>query len=853
MIFSLFIVSVLSDCITNLYFTECSNSMNRKAIVSKLGDCKEIVNVYDNLSCNFECSSGYYLGISNGQQVCFPCEKGSFNVGGGIIYGNEGIKFQDSIKEFRISCWVIENGRIYYEKCTGWDVINNIIRSGSSIENKEYTTQLRLNVNLVKKGSATIVYKKESALRNGENVGKFSIELDRVSMLSDDDPNENAWIHYKIPLEVGPHELFFYFSTQSGLKINLYAYISSIIIEGTAYAALNCYQCLLSELSKTSGNCDMCDFNEYYDDNQCKKCPLNTYSYIGSKEISSCKIREECTANDYKQTYSPCINHLRNMTYSWKNPLFCNYLNATLPDDIVSVPCENCKPGHYLIEESGVSICKACPNGYYIENYLIENKCKPCNNGTFSYKTFNYSDWTDISSNFYTYCSLNDGSYCKNSNGWIPSIFYLSSGKQLETNSEIYLIKTFNILSSLGNLEFTFEIIDYNQGSIDIYVDDIWKNGYQGKGKGIRKSIISLNQGNHTVKWKYNPNTVSFEEIRIYTIQISGSDEGGASKCHSCPKGFISNNASTSCQACPKGQASSKNNLSCIPCLEFTYNEIEGDECKRCPNGTVHNTNHTACLGVKYMPINSITYYLQKISGISDKEGTYSNGICNTHTLHSYCYQTFYGPIPSKENYFYISILNPSTLSLPEYSYFFEPSLSGSINQECNNQNTIVSLGKIVSNILITTTGFKIFYDKGDICNINGDTFKMNIDMICDKNSGDGWPSFKSLDGCNYNFVWITRYACKMCKFNELITVSSECNNGKRNIVKIENTDCIYPLSSYSMHWEESCSQFYEYISSTPIKIGLIIVFILIILGIITTACYYRQRNLYQKLDTTDN
>ena len=92
-----------------------------------------------------------------------------------------------------------------------------------------------------------------------------------------------------------------------------------------------------------------------------------------------------------------------------------------------------------------------------------------------------------------------------------------------------------------------------------------------------------------------------------------------------------------------------------------------------------------------------------------------------------------------------------------------------------------------------------------------------------------------------------------MCKFNELITVSSECNNGKRNIVKIENTDCIYPLSSYSMHWEESCSQFYEYISSTPIKIGLIIVFILIILGIITTACYYRQRNLYQKLDTTDN
>jgi len=91
--FLLFLVATAySNCVQKLYFTECSELGDRKAIITSDGDCdSSTLAVFENLECEFSCGPGYYLNFLNGQQVCSQCPVGSYSLGGTQVLGVGGI------------------------------------------------------------------------------------------------------------------------------------------------------------------------------------------------------------------------------------------------------------------------------------------------------------------------------------------------------------------------------------------------------------------------------------------------------------------------------------------------------------------------------------------------------------------------------------------------------------------------------------------------------------------------------------------------------------------------------------------------------------------------------------------
>lgn len=73
------------------------------------------------------------------------------------------------------------------------------------------------------------------------------------------------------------------------------------------------------------------------------------------------------------------------------------------------------------------------------------------------------------------------------------------------------------------------------------------------------------------------------------------------------------------------------------------------------------------CVGDEMLTFENEMFNLQNITGITSGVEGYSSGICARKKLELYCHDTFYGPIPGSENFFYLSLLNPSVPNLPNY------------------------------------------------------------------------------------------------------------------------------------------------------------------------------------------
>ena len=63
-----------------------------------------------------------------------------------------------------------------------------------------------------------------------------------------------------------------------------------------------------------------------------------------------------------------------------------------------------------------------------------------------------------------------------------------------------------------------------------------------------------------------------------------------------------------------------------------------------------------------------------------------------------------------------------------------------------NCQETVINLGTQISDLAKTGTGFMVGYQKGSKCGNN--TYNSEINFICDKEAGDGWPELVSDKNC---------------------------------------------------------------------------------------------------------
>jgi len=843
----LFLGQVSGACEGHYEFSACIDNL-RQAIFVPTGNCTEPLLSFP---CNKTCPESTFLEVNNQSLVCSECEPGKYNTGGGVLYGQGGVPWESLLENFPNYCWTLQG--LDWKKnynCTAWTVKGDKIETGVSGLNLLYQTELKLYLNLVTHGGISFRYKEASENWYFTKNGEWEVLVDgRVA--SFDATESYSWHEKKIQLQKGSHEVVFIYQAfldQNNIQ-DLKAQISYIKVQGTDFAALKCYDCPQVGNFPGSDKCFICPANYYFENKECKACPANKYSLPGSTSLDSCKEKAPCKVSDYSFNYTGCFNDKRTKHYFWKEPHICDETSGVSLPESEEVDCEPCRLGYTkeINQDSGKTQCLECPSGQAGEN------CEVCESGTYARKSYLVESMPGE-----TGCSTEDGNLCEYSQGWTIEDRVLYSGSSLSPNSEVWLNMQINATFD-ASLDFKVEKLNDSEGVLKFYID----GNIAEKITRNYSNAFSLEKGEHKLKWVYIPQAKSNEEFRIHSIQLNGTNQGGAPQCLVCPVGYISFRESASCLACPPGQTSNSSHTECLECNSKSISSKAGEDCKPCPTGTTPNSNHTLCIGLSYLSTSDSTFYVQNLTGLGSEEEKYSLGICSSKHLGVYCYQTFYGPLTAQESYVYLSVLNPTTLILPEYEYLYQPSQGyafalldlkdlnlskQSTTSGCTSKNlAIVNLGQKLEKTTFYDSGFMLHYREGDVCH-EGSAFGLDLDLICDKASGPGWPVFQSVSNCTYEFTWRTKFGCKLCKTKEMIKIESSCVEGKKWVELLEGQNCIVSMEDTLSTWEEDCSVTDEVLYTVPVLAGLISMVVLCGVSSLLIYMFCKVRSQYQAL-----
>lgn len=379
------------------------------------------------------------------------------------------------------------------------------------------------------------------------------------------------------------------------------------------------------------------------------------------------------------------------------------------------------------------------------------------------------------------------------------------------------------------------------------------------------------------LKWVFHHKKEDDVLARIHRITIYGVDEGSAAFCEQCPTGTISRSKASRCQPCGIGQTSNADNTECIACEAKEYNDAPGNPlgCMQCPSHSYANQNNTACLGHKILDLSNEAkedFYsvdIRNLTGIDGQEAGYNDGICKRERLQPFCRDTFYGPIEGDENFFYLSVLNPSNFELPQYAKVDElpmgyaygvirkkhMSLSAdhfSLPDEVcvnNFEHLVVNLGSRIDYVNKSPDGFRVRYVDGADCDMDGlEKYKSDIHFICDKSEGDGWPSFSHTKKCEYVFRWKTIHACKVCEEDDMQKIESSCYDGERTVSMVEGKTCRSVNGTAYSEYTEDCSVASEWMKSWPVILGIVSFAVLTFMAGIFFFYYCKIKSKYNRL-----
>jgi hypothetical protein len=785
--------------------------------------------------------------------MCSLCEKGKYSLGGGDIYGAGYKSWNDSLgTELYSECWVKINSTEYHDyKCTGWTSEASRLVTSPTPSHTSYTANLILSLNIVKQGFFHIRYKKDSYKLNGLTVGSFSIFINSDKVFEDSHLKSSDWRLFKHPVTIGKSEVIIEYSTRSSeAHPSPRAEISTIEVVGSKYADLKCLNCLLGSSKQGAASCDWCDEDEYAQDGDCHSCPPGTYAIRGSVGESSCLQREKCGPEDLMPVYTKCLNGSRTKKYEWIQPVLCDQEQFDRPKEEV-VDC-GCEKGSFRTGDE----CKTCPPGKFFEE--SSNDCKACRPGEYLTTFLNVSAWSPLPAGFSSYCLTLSGWSCNPSAGWTAHRGYLTTFLSEQQDELRHLYYRVNIVNHKGSLTVSY-YLNSSHSRIDVYVDGHMQETWQRTGRNL--ASIELVEGQHDVEWVFWTLSNVLVEGRIYFIEILGSDQGTALGCQTCDEAHIGPDG-VKCVKCPAGHKADGLGQDCVLCPSDFYSVNEGENCTSCPSSSYAGINRTYCLGRSMVKSAGLQYYLGNITGTGHAEQVYSNGICRLPSSKLYCKQTFYGPLPGENKDFYVSIINPSQLDLYSIPHLFNKTFGyafGLFDQEelsheklsfddtCLDKRVIVNMGKRYKGLFKTENGVSFVYTDGDLCTHTGKRFETVVDLVCDKSTGIGWPSFNSSNECTYNFIWKSKYGCPVCAFKKLKTVAGECVGGTRNFKKVENEDCIIPYS-FTIEWNSSCSEAAEALATTEMIAGLALLGLLTIVGIVSTVCFFKYKHGYEVL-----
>ena len=843
------LLKVVVGCELGYQFSECLDT-GRDVLFYWKDFCQETLpDPIRGFPCDFQCNAGSKLALLEGRSFgCEKCPPNTYNIGGGVSV-HEG-EWEQKLELFRKACWSFGwFGWQTNTNCNNWTVQEGSVLSGKGISDTYVDSELHYLAELKKPGSLKVGYR----LRNNQE-GEFYLNVDSENYIKDTSNGDEDWRYSDIYLLEGFHKIVVGYAYLHSNSSGQFAEIKDFELRGTEYAALVCEPCKSGFSQAGSDSCSHCPVNTYYDKslNLCKACPEGKYSLGEANSVNECKNKQPCTEKDYYYTYTPCINHTRNIEYHWKEPFICNnQTGVQKPSTLYSQECPNCSEGEFETNQGQVYECLPCAEGTFKDQ---NGTCLACPSGHFAPKFKNFSDWQSDLSYFNSSCTLASGDPCKVSSGWESSVTGLTSAREPLASSTLSVLVA--VPQGPAEISFSFKVLS---GHLYFFVGDTLNLTFA-ESKVVNQT---LEEGQTQLKWKCQEG-----DCIIDWISLEGSNIGGARKCLECPSGSVSSKPKSYCDWCSRGQGSNSNKTECLECSEKEYSR-ERTNCKRCPEHSLSDSNHTVCLLEEETKLSNGTYFIKRLSGVKQQDSQlysgYWEGICQREKLSLYCHNTFYGPIYGDENYFYLSVGNPSSISMPSYyspvdsdpqAYAFgvfdkekvdHSSLNSSETCIEDSSKVVLNTGSKMSLIEEHSEGFTLYYSEGYPCQGVSKRFSTEINFICDKAAGEGWPEYKGQALCNIVFEWRSRYACKLCTEETLQEVKGLCRGGYRTVSLTEGEHCIQKLTEFTS-WQEECSVTKEVMKTWPVVLGVGVLG-LMFLGVgILVLCVWRIRKRYQRL-----
>ena len=851
MIFILFLIQPSSPCTITEYRTPCSQSGLFTLIKTGTLDCPESYpQSFPSLDCTFECDPGYYSTLKSNKQTCSPCPAGTFSVSG-VQYGAGGTSWEQAILDSTSENWIIEEEEQTFTGLPGWQALNDMLESIYRDEDEHFWNLIYFSVNIVKAGELGIRYQKDTHLVGGAKTGTFRVAVNREVVIEDKEIDHGAWKLFEYDLQVGLNEIILEYSAIATKDMKRpKARVSSLYVSGTVFADTNCYKCPAGGYLQAATSCENCDFNEYWNQATCVKCPDGTYSFRGSVSVEDCKEGPSCGEKDYFYVDSVCMDGKFDRIFKWKEPKTCNSLtkdSTPLPAPLKAQPCSSCEAGSsWSTDDQGVKYCSQCKYGTYRSSQM--EICSSCPSGTYSESEFEVQTFKTLPKGFSTFCLLPNGDYCRDSNGWTATDFSISTNSNHSSSHELVLRQTVTILANYGSIRVDVNITDLDSSGFYVFVDGTLVQLI------TSTSVVNfeVSQGEYIVDYVVKVKKASSMKVDITYLKVVGSNAAGAVRCSKCPTGTFSSDAMGACELCPAGKTSDEGNLACANCPYGFISERPGSACKKCPRGTVGDYWAQVCVGKAFIDMSdNVNYYVENITR------TESKGICKMPTSELYCVGHFYGPLPGADQDFYLSILNPGFLSFPNtvyysqndssYSYMLVKSKEPKEVDSCSDNKILYNLGKEISEIIEIPGGFSFEYLNGDLC-AEGFKYSTNISIFCDMKTGIGWPSFTQMKACKAFFVWRSKYGCHVCKFSDMKTTISECKDGVRVYKKVAQSDCILPFDG-EIEWTENCDVVKELIYSWQIILGFACLGVLVVAGIVSGLVYIKYKRGYDRLN----
>jgi hypothetical protein len=441
----------------------------------------------------------------------------------------------------------------------------------------------------------------------------------------------------------------------------------------------------------------------------------------------------------------------------------------------------------------------------------------------------------------------------------------LSSGANADRQADIELTSNVIVIEEAAEVQFEYSVeqTSVSDSRLWFFIDGILYGAFGANEVKTTAGPYALQRGNRLLRWQFHRDSSASgtDLAKLYSIQIRGTSKGGAVECVSCADGFISSETSESCESCPAGKTSNSDNTECMSCPDDTISDKPGQKCVACPPDTYANSLRLACIGHPILYFSGGSRFVGNITGATKGREGYSEGLCSRENMEMFCHDTFYGPLPGNNNYFYVSVMNPASFSLPSYASFddrhfgyafavldkklmYWTNSQPSDNCVENSDKVIVNLGSKIDVVVENDSGFVVKYAEGSRCSTSH--YSSEVQFICDKDAGEGWPVYQGMVGCYFVFRWKTKYACKLCDSSDYTEIRGKCEDGERTVQLVESTECV--SLDNDLRWEESCSVTKEFMKSWPFIVGCVLTFILATVAIVALCLCRKFKQKYELL-----